>query len=52
MMWIKLFDFSIKHVSGKKHNTANDFSQKSENSLLNEETDAVDNFIDSQLNSI
>ena len=52
MMWIKLFDFSIKHISEKKHNAADDFSQKSENSLLNKEADVINDFIDLQLNSI
>ena len=52
MMWIKLFDFSIKYVSERKYNAANDFLWKSENSLLNEEADAVDDFINLQLNSI
>ena len=51
-MWIKFFNFSIKHVSGKKYNAVDDFSQKSENSLSNEEADTVDDFIDLQLNSI
>ena len=52
MVWIKLFNFNIKHVSEKKYNTVNDFSQKSENSSLNEETDIINDFINSQLNSI
>ena len=52
MIWIKLFNFSIKHVLKRKHNAADDLSQKSENSLLNEETDTVDDFINLQLNSI
>ena len=52
MAWIKLFNFSIKHVSGRKHNAADDLSQRSGNLLSNEEADTVDDFIDSQLNSI
>ena len=51
-MWIKLFDFSIKHVSERKHSATDDFSWKSENLLLNEEADAVNDFINLQLNSI
>ena len=51
-MWIKLFDFSIKYVSERKYNAADDFLWKSENSLLNEETDIIDDFINLQLNSI
>ena len=52
MAWIRLFDFSIKHVSGRKYNAADDLSWRSENLSLNEEADAVNDFIDSQLNSI
>ena len=52
MAWIKLFDFSIKHVSERKHNVADGFLQRPENSLSNEKADAVDDFIDLQLNSI
>ena len=52
MMWIKLFNFSIKYVSEKKHNVVNDFSQKFKNSSLNEEADVIDDFINLQLNSI
>ena len=52
MVWIKLFNFSIKHVSERKHSAANDFLQKSENLLLNEKTDAVNDFINLQLNNI
>ena len=52
MMWIRLFNFSIKYVSERKHSAVNDFSQKSENLLSNEEADTVNDFIDLQLNSI
>ena len=52
MTWIKLFNFSIKHVSGRKHSAADDLSWKSENSSSNEEVDVVNDFIDLQLNSI
>ena len=52
MVWIKLFDFSIKYVPGKKHSAADDLSQKSENLLSNEKTNTVNDFIDLQLNSI
>ena len=52
MVWIKLFNFSIRYVSGKKHNAVNDFSQKLENPSLNEKADTVDDFINLQLNSI
>ena len=52
MVWIRLFNFSIKHVSERKHSAVNDFSQKFKNLSLNEEADAVDDFINLQLNSI
>ena len=52
MAWIKLFNFSIKHVSERKHSAADNFSQRFKNSPSNEKADAVDDFIDSQLNSI
>ena len=52
MMWIKLFNFSIKHVSEKKHNVVNDFSLRFENSLLNEKADVINDFINLQLNNI
>ena len=52
MMWIKLFNFSIKYVLKRKHSAADNFLQKSENSLLNKEVDTVNDFIDLQLNSI
>ena len=46
MIWIKLFNFSIKHVSGRKHNAADDLSQKFENPSSNEKADIIDDFID------
>ena len=52
MVWIKLFDFSIKYVSGKKHSVADSLSQRFKNLLLNEKMNAVDDFINLQLNSI
>ena len=51
-MWIKLFDFSIKHISERKYNVANNLSQRSKNSLLNEKVNTVDDFINLQLNNI
>ena len=52
MMWIKLFNFSIRHVPERKYNAVNSFSWKSENLSLNKKADAVNDFINLQLNNI
>ena len=52
MVWIKLFDFSIKYVPERKYNAANNLLQKPENPPLNKKANTVDDFIDLQLNNI
>ena len=55
LTWIKFFNFDMKHVFGKKHIIANDFSWRSWN-LLNDIDEIheknIDDFIDKQLNCV
>jgi hypothetical protein len=48
--WIRLFDFDIKHVSGKKYTTANGLSRRPRIILEIEEEDSkeedIEDFVD------
>ena len=55
LIWIKLFDFDVKHVFDKKYTIANNFSRRFQNFLndideIHEEN--IDDFINEQLNCV
>ena len=55
LIWIKLFDFNVKHILNKKHIIANNLSWQFRDFLndINEVHEKnIDNFIDEQLNCV
>jgi hypothetical protein len=54
--WIRLFDFDVKHVSGKKYIAANGLSRRPRTILEMEEEDSeeedIEDFVDAQLFSL
>ena len=55
LIWIKLFDFDVKHVFDKKHTIANDLSRRfwnSSNDIDKIYEKDIDNFINEQLNCV
>lgn len=55
LAWIRLFDFEVKHVPGKKHTAADGLSRRSrtESDRIDEENEVdIDEFIQVELNSL
>ena len=52
MTWIKLFNFTVCHISGKRHGAADDLSQQLGQISSNEESQKVNDFIDAQINAV
>ena len=52
MTWIKLFDFTVCHISEKRHEIADDLSWWSKWISSNEESQKMNDFIDVQINVI
>ena len=53
--WIRLFDFEVKHIPGKKHTAANGLSRRGATpDKMKEEAkeEDIDDFIDAQLDSL
>ena len=51
-MWIQLFNFIIKYVSGNRHITANDLSHRPKIKKEDEDEKNINDFINSQLDCI
>ena len=53
LAWIRLFDFDVKHVAGRKHSAADGLSRRPRMSLDPEKDEVdVDDFIDAELNTL
>ena len=51
-MWIQLFNFTIKYVSGNRHIAMNNLSHHSKVEEEDENKENINNFINSQLNYV
>ena len=52
LVWIWLFDFEVKHVSGQKHTAADGFFKKPATAHKIKDPENIDDFIAAELNSI
>ena len=52
MTWIKLFDFTIHHIPGKRHGAINGLSWQLRQISSNKESQKMDDFIDAQINAV
>ena len=47
--WIRLFDFTVRHVAGRKHSGPNGLSRRSSDSDEEDDNDSVEEYIDDHL---
>ena len=55
LAWIRLFDFEVRHVSGKKHTAADGLSRRpaTEDELREQELEEdIDDFVDARLDCV